>query len=97
MYHLGESLHGIPGGKVTLFVLPSYPRADLVPSDTRDVLWTQLQDSAIFASFRDDVAASRSLLATPGRPGKFGVSLSAMAGTSQDTPVRTASQSICVG
>ncbi len=97
IYHLGESLHGIPGGKVTLFVLPSYPRAGLVPSDTRDVLWTQLQDSAIFASFRDDVAASHSLLATPGRPGKFGVSLRAAPGTSQDIPVRTASPGICVG
>jgi LCP family protein required for cell wall assembly len=66
MYHLGESLHGIPGGKVTLFVLPSYPRADLVPSDTRDVLWTQLSDSEIFASFRDDVPVNHALLATPG-------------------------------
>jgi LCP family protein required for cell wall assembly len=97
LYHLDQSLHGIPGGEVTLFVLPSYPRADLVPSDTRDVLWTQLSDSEIFASFRDDVPVSRSLLATPGRPCKFGVSPPAAPGTSQNIPARTGSQSICTG
>ena len=75
--------------------MPSYPRADVVPSDTQDVLWTQLSDSEIFASFRDDVPASRSLFATPGRPGKFGGSPPAP-GTSQDIPERTADQSICV-
>jgi LCP family protein required for cell wall assembly len=95
LYHLDESLHGIPGGKVTLFVLPSYPRADVVPSDTKSVLWTQVSDSEIFASFRNDVPVSRSLLATQGRPGKFGVAQSAAPGTSRNIPVRTASQSIC--
>jgi hypothetical protein len=73
LYHLERSLHGIPDGKVTVFALPSYRRAYVVPSDTQGVLWTQPADSEIFASFRDDVPASRSLLAAPGRPAKFGV------------------------
>jgi LytR_cpsA_psr family len=80
LYHLERSLHGIPDGKVTVFALPSYRRAYVVPSDTEGVLWTQPADSQIFASFRDDVRASRSLLATPGRPARFGVSPSATPG-----------------
>jgi LCP family protein required for cell wall assembly len=95
LYRLHQSLHGIPGGKVTLFELPSYPRADVVPSDTQDVLWTQPWDSEIFALFRDDVPASHWLLTAPGHPGKFGFSPSAPPGTSQNVPERTASQSIC--
>ena len=33
----------------------------LVPSDTANVLWTQPEESQIFASFRDDVPASSTL------------------------------------
>ena len=95
LYYLAHLLHGIPADKVTLFALPSYPRADVVPSDTTDVLWTQPSDSEIFALFRDDVPASHSLLTTSGHPGKFGFSPSAPPGTSQNVPERTASQSIC--
>ena len=95
LYQLAQSLHGIPAGMVTLFALPSHPRADLVPSDTTDVLWTQPTDSDIFASFRDDVQASRALLATTGRPGKFGILLPS---ASADLPECTADQSsLCVG
>ena len=94
LYQLAQSLHGIPAGMITLFALPSHPRADVVPSDTTDVLWTQPVDSDIFASFRNDVQASRALLATTGRPGKFGILLPS---ASADLPECTADQSsICV-
>jgi LCP family protein required for cell wall assembly len=96
LYSLEQTLHGIPAGKITLFALPSYPRANVVPSDTTDVLWTQPVDGAIFATFRNDIQASHALLATAGRPGKFGVSPSAMPGTSAGIPERTADQSIPV-
>ena len=63
--------------EIAFFTLPNFPRADVVPTDTANVLWTQPEDSEIFASFRDDVPASRSLFdqATAAvRPGKSGVS-----------------------
>jgi hypothetical protein len=93
LYYLAHLLHGIPADKVTLFALPSYPRADVAPSDTTDVLWTQPVDSEVFASFRNDAQVNRALLAAAGRPGRFGVLPSAPPGT----PVRTADLSICVG
>jgi len=96
LYYLAHLLHGIPADKVTLFALPSYPRADVVPSDTTDVLWTQPVDGEIFASFRNDAQVSGALHAAAGRPGKFGVLPSAPPRTSQDIPVRTADLSICV-
>jgi hypothetical protein len=65
------------------------------------VLWTQPEDSEIFASFRDDVPASASLFAAPapqakltsGRPGKLGAP---PASPPVDISGRTASQNICV-
>ncbi len=93
LHYLAHLLHGIPADKVTLFALPSHPRADVVPSDTTDVLWTQPIDNEIFASLRNDAEVNRALLAAGGHPGRFGVS---PAGTSQDVPVRTADLSICV-
>jgi hypothetical protein len=71
-----------------------------VPTDTANVLWTQPEDSEIFASFRDDVPASASLFAAPARqaaashrPGKSGVS---PASPSLNIASRTAGQNICV-
>src|SRR5205823_4505903 len=58
LYNLGESLRGIPKQDIALFTLPNVPRGD-----GANVLWAQPQDNAIFASFRDDVPASGSLLA----------------------------------
>jgi LCP family protein required for cell wall assembly len=94
LYRLAQSLHGIPAGKITLFALPSSARAHVVPSDTMDVLWTRPVDSELFASFSNDVQASRALLATTGRPGKFGIMLPS---ASADLPECSADQSIiCV-
>jgi len=104
LYNLEQSLRSIPPAKIALFTLPNFPRADVVKTDTANVLWTQPEDSEIFASFRDDVPAAASLFATtavrqparparPARPGKFGDSPGA---PSVDISARTASQSICV-
>jgi LCP family protein required for cell wall assembly len=109
LYDLEQSLRGIPSSKIAFFTLPNFPRADVVPSDTANVLWKQPEDGEIFASFRHDTPASASLFGAPsqqqaaasGRPGKFGVrpspSPSASVGrTPVKIPARTGAQDICV-
>ena len=66
LYNLGESLRGIPSSKIAFFTIPNFPRGDVVPGDTANVLWTQPEDNEIFASFRDDVPASSTLFGTGG-------------------------------
>jgi LCP family protein required for cell wall assembly len=61
LYDLGQSLRDLPSDKIAFFTLPTFPRSEVVPSDTANVLWTQPEDSQIFASFRDDVPASSTL------------------------------------
>jgi anionic cell wall polymer biosynthesis LytR-Cps2A-Psr (LCP) family protein len=61
LYDLGQSLRGIPSSKIAFFTLPNY----IDPSATANVLWTQPEDSQIFATFRDDVPASSSLFGAP--------------------------------
>jgi LCP family protein required for cell wall assembly len=70
LYNLGESLRGIPSGKIAFFTIPNVPRGEVVPGDTANVLWTQPEDDQIFASFRDDVPASSTLFASPAAAGK---------------------------
>jgi len=101
LYNLEQSLHSIPPGKVGFFALPNFPRADVVPTDTANVLWTQPEDSEIFASFRDDVPASASLFAAPAQPAKLTSGRPGKSGVSPGSPAlniasRTASQGICV-
>jgi LCP family protein required for cell wall assembly len=64
LYNLASSLRNLPSNKVAFFTLPTYPRSEVVPTDTANVLWNQPQDSQIFRSFRNDVPASKSLFAT---------------------------------
>ena len=61
LYDLGQSLRALPQDKIAFFTLPTFPRGDVVPGDTANLLWTQPEDNQIFASFRDDVPASSSL------------------------------------
>jgi LCP family protein required for cell wall assembly len=68
LYNLWQSLRGIPTKDIAFFTLPNYPRSEVVPSDTANVLWTQPEDAEIFASFADDVPASPSLFAAPAAP-----------------------------
>jgi LCP family protein required for cell wall assembly len=65
LYDLGQSLRGIPSSKIAFFTVPTFPRSEVVPSDTANVLWTQPEDNKIFATFRDDVPASSSLFGAP--------------------------------
>jgi LCP family protein required for cell wall assembly len=78
LYNLGESLRGIPSSKIAFFTIPNFPRGDVVPGDTANVLWTQPEDNQIFASFRNDVPASSTLFA----PATSGSKASAAAGLS---------------
>jgi LCP family protein required for cell wall assembly len=77
LYDLAESLRGIPSSKIAFFTVPNYPRSDVVPSDTANVVWTQPEDNKIFASFRDDVPASSTL---------FGSSTGASVPLTEDSP-----------
>jgi LCP family protein required for cell wall assembly len=61
LYDLGESLRSIPSSKIAFFTIPNFPRGEVVPGDDANVLWTQPEDDAIFASFRNDVPASSTL------------------------------------
>jgi hypothetical protein len=66
LYSLGRSLANLPESKVTFFTLPTFPRSEVVPSDTANLLWTQPLDSQIFAAFQDDVPVSQALLGEAG-------------------------------
>src|SRR5882757_3656195 len=72
LYNLGESLRGIPSSKIAFFTIPNFPRGDVVPGDTANILWTQPEDNQIFASFRNDVPASSALFA-PATAGKTSI------------------------
>jgi LCP family protein required for cell wall assembly len=65
LYDLGQSLRGIPSSKIAFFTVPNFPRSEIDPSDTANVVWTQPEDNEIFASFRNDVPASSTLFAPP--------------------------------
>jgi LCP family protein required for cell wall assembly len=65
LYNLGESLRGIPAKDVAFFTVPNFPRGEVVPGDTANVLWTQPEDNEIFQSFQADVPASASLFTVP--------------------------------
>ncbi|HEY2237984.1 MAG TPA: LCP family protein [Streptosporangiaceae bacterium] len=65
LYNLASSLRSLPPNKVAFFTLPTFPRSEVDPADTANVLWTQPEDSKIFQTFRDDVPASRSLFTSP--------------------------------
>ena len=80
LYDLGQSLRDVPQEKIAFFTLPNFPRGQVVPGDTANVLWTQPEDNQVFASFRDDVPASNSLFAAqPAWHGSTAAGLSAAA------------------
>jgi LCP family protein required for cell wall assembly len=113
LYDLGQSLRGIPSSKIAFFTLPNFPRSEVVPSDTANVLWTQPEDNKIFATFRNDVPASSSLFGASTtttavkKAGKQGTDSRAatLSATPSASPsasplpiaARTANQSICAG
>ena len=54
LYDLAMSVRSLPASAVTFFTLPTYPRSEVVPTDTANVLWTQPEDSTIFQDFIND-------------------------------------------
>ena len=68
LYDLAMSVKNLPASQVTFFTLPTYPRQLVVPTDTANVLWTQPQDSAIFADFRNDVQVTGASLKPAKKP-----------------------------
>ena len=105
LYNLGESLRNIPSGKIAFFTVPNHPD----PAQPADVVWTQPEDSKIFASFRDDVPASSTLFkGNPANPPEAAGRGDSVTGTTPPPSVsptpsklpihgRTANQSICAG
>ena len=87
LYNLGESLRGIPSSKIAFFTIPNFPRGNVVPGDTANVLWTQPEGNQIFASFRNDVPASSTLFA----PATSGSKTSIAAGLSNSQRVESPS------
>lgn len=90
LYNLGQSLRSIPSAKIAFFTVPNYPRGEVVPSDTANVLWTQPEDNAIFASFRNDEPASSTLFGTA-------TSSTTVAGSKLVTPTATATAAATKG
>src|ERR1700744_4968651 len=88
LYNLASSLRSLPSNKVAFFTLPTYPRSEVVPTDTANVLWTQPEDSQSFKSFRNDTPASTSLFpktsATPSASGSATPSASTAPSPSPD-------------
>jgi LCP family protein required for cell wall assembly len=96
LYDLGESLRGLPSDKIAFFIIPNFPRGEVVPGDTANVLWTQPEDNQIFASFRDDVPASSSLFdAQPAQHETEATGL--VVGATRSTPSQAASQPVSAG
>jgi LCP family protein required for cell wall assembly len=96
LYDLGQSLRDLPSDKIAFFTLPNFRRGEVVPGDTANVLWTQPEDKAIFATVRDDVPASTSLFGAPAHKESVAAGLSVgspskVAGHSASTAGATAS------
>src|SRR6201995_2629378 len=87
LYNLASSLRNLPSNKVAFFTLPTYPRSEVVPTDTANVLWTQPEDSQIFKSFANDVPASSSLFpAASASPSATSSATSSASATPSPTP-----------
>src|ERR1700761_5310570 len=87
LHNLASSLRSLPSNKVAFFTLPTYPRSEVVPTDTANVLWTQPEDSQIFKSFANDVPASSSLFpAASASPSATSSATSSASATPSPTP-----------
>jgi LCP family protein required for cell wall assembly len=66
LYDLAMSVRSLSASAVTFFTLPTYPRSEVVPTDTANLLWTQPEDSTIFQDFINDTPVTGTAL----KPGK---------------------------
>jgi LCP family protein required for cell wall assembly len=89
LYNLGQSLRSIPSSKIAFFTVPNYPRSEVVPSDTANVLWTKPEDNEIFASFRNDEPASSTLFASTSLTTAVGSQLVSRSATASATSTAT--------
>ena len=62
LYDLAMSVRSLPASAVTFFTLPTYPRSEVVPTDTANLLWTQPEDSRIFQDFINDTPVTSGTL-----------------------------------
>jgi LCP family protein required for cell wall assembly len=62
LYDLAMSVRSLPASAVTFFTLPTYPRSQVVPTDTANLLWTQPEDSRIFQDFINDTPVTSGTL-----------------------------------
>ena len=111
LYALATELKRLPSDKLTFITMPTYPRSEVDPADTANVLWQQPEANQIFTSLRDDVPftgvagqhSGRGSSARPAAPGPAqqagapaqGGSGSASPAPSPRVTTRTANQSIC--
>ena len=56
---LADRVHSIPSRDVTFFTVPYYPRSEVVPTDTENVLWKEPQAEKVFTCVRDGIRVSR--------------------------------------
>jgi LCP family protein required for cell wall assembly len=89
LYNLGQSLRSIPSSKIAFFTVPNYPRSEVVPSDTANVLWTKPEDNEIFASFRNDEPASSTLFGSTSLTTAVGSQLVSPSATASATSTAT--------
>lgn len=58
LYALATEVRKLPANKLTFITMPTYPRSEIDPADTANVMWKQPQASEIFTSLREDVPLS---------------------------------------
>jgi LCP family protein required for cell wall assembly len=58
LYALATELRSLPKNKLTFITMPTFPRSEIDPTDTANVMWQQPQANEIFTSLRDDVPFS---------------------------------------
>ncbi len=83
LYDLAMSVRNLPASQVTFFTLPNYPRSEVDPYDTANVLWTQPEDSTIFQDFQNDVSVTGALGAQAHAIAPSTVSVTVQNGTAQ--------------
>jgi LCP family protein required for cell wall assembly len=55
LYHLASELRGMPTSDLKFMTLPTFPRSEIDPTDTANVMWQQPTTTSIFTSLRDDI------------------------------------------
>ena len=96
LYNLATSLRGIPRSDLTFVTVPNHPRADVVPSDTANVLWQRAEARALFESLIHD---QEPVTTTSDSRATAAPSSGSTAGAGSTAPLqaRTADEDVCAG